>query len=48
MGVAVFIFGFLAGAFLTRKSTWLVITGKAKYAVIPKDEVETKPMEAKR
>ncbi len=37
----VFILGFIAGAFLTRKSVWTVINGKAKFAVVPKEEVKT-------
>lgn len=32
----VFILGFIAGGFLTRKSVWDVIQGKARFAVIPK------------
>jgi hypothetical protein len=28
--------GFLAGAFLTRRSVWQVIEGKARFAVVPK------------
>lgn len=35
--------GFIAGAFLTRKSVWKVIEGKAKFAVVPKPEADKQP-----
>jgi hypothetical protein len=38
----VFMFGFAAGALLTRRSVWKVIEGKAKFSVVPKEEANAK------